>query len=116
MNETIITFPLEQIGCALRRLSLSGAMGNMIAIILYVLIGLIPCMVWLFLKGKGKNLKEDYLLFPISGFLLLVLYYMINPGLIPVNEAGGGKLLLAGTFYSVLVGYVVLRSLHLWQE
>ena len=111
MEFTIFTFPFEQIGWALRQLSLSGGMGNIFAIMLYVLIGLIPCMVWLILKKQRKTCKVDYLLFPISGFLFFVLYYMINPGLFTLDVAGSGKGLLAGTFYSVLVGYLVLRVL-----
>lgn len=111
MEFTIFTFPFEQIGWALRQLSLSGGAGNLFAIILYVLIGLIPCIAWLVLKKQGKDCKVDYLLFPISGFWLFVLYYMINPGLFAMDVAGSGKGLLGGTFYSVLVGYLVLRIL-----
>lgn len=111
MEFTIFTFPFEQIGWALRQLSLSGGVGNLFAIILYVFIGLIPCIAWLVLKKQGKGCKVDYFLFPISGFLLFVLYYMINPGLFTIDAAGGGKGLLGGTFYSVLVGYLVLRIL-----
>ena len=39
---TLIAFPFEQIGAGLRVLSLSGAVGNVVAIILYMLLGLIP--------------------------------------------------------------------------
>ena len=38
---TLIAFPFEQIGAGLRVLSLSGAVGNVVAIILYMLLGLI---------------------------------------------------------------------------
>ena len=40
---TLIAFPFEQIGAGLRVLSLSGAVGNVVAILLYMLLGLTPC-------------------------------------------------------------------------
>jgi hypothetical protein len=104
---------MEPIGWALRQLSLSGNPGNVFAIILYIIVGLIPVLAWLLLKCKGKNRKVDNLLFPLGGFLLIVLYYMINPGLIQVGVAGSGKMLLGGTFYSLLAGYLVLRVLSM---
>lgn len=113
MNLILSAFPLEQIGWGLRQLSLSGQVGNVIAIIIYLLMGAIPCILWLVLKRKGKNYKVDYLLFPISGGLLLTLYYMINPALIPTNGVGGGKGLMAVTFYSILIGYLVIRILKM---
>ena len=36
---TLIAFPFEQIGAGLRVLSLSGAVGNVVAILLYMLLG-----------------------------------------------------------------------------
>lgn len=116
MRFSIFTFPMEQIGWGLRQLSLSGSLGNIFAIILYLFVGLIPVLVWLILKCKGRNCKRDYLLFLLSGFLLLVLYYMINPGLIEIGVVGVGKELWGGTFYSLLVGYLVLRILKKSEE
>lgn len=111
METTFMTFPLEQIGWGLRQLSLSGAMGNIIAIIIYFLIGFIPCGVYWYLRKNGKLYKIDAMLPLLSVLLWIVLYYMINPGLFQTPVAGGGKIILAGTFYSVFVGYLVLRVL-----
>ena len=52
---TLIAFPFEQIGAGLRILSLSGAVGNVIAIILYMLLGLIPAGIWGFLHWRKKS-------------------------------------------------------------
>lgn len=109
MDFNILTFPLEQIGWCLRQLSLSGVVGNVFAIIIYLFIGVIPCGVFFILKKKGVVCKVDYMLLLLSVLLLVVLYYMINPGLLAVSMLGSGKVLLAGTFYSVVVGYLVLR-------
>lgn len=81
METTFMTFPLEQIGWGLRQLSLSGAMGNIIAIIIYFLIGFIPCGVYWYLRKNGKLYKIDAMLPLLSVLLWIVLYYMINPGL-----------------------------------
>lgn len=110
MEFNIMTFPFEQIGWGLRQLSLSGAVGNAVAIVLYLLIGAIPLGIyWSFLKKK-KAIKIDYILFLLSLLLFGVMYLMINPGLIPMIMQGGGETLLCTTLYSVLFGYLILRG------
>ena len=109
MDFNLLSFPLEQIGWGLRQLSLSGAIGNICAIIIYLLVSFIPCGVFWILKKKGKYQKTDYMLLALSIMLLFVLYYMINPGLLPASMLGSGKVLLGGTFYSLLVAYLVFR-------
>ncbi len=110
----IITFPFEQLGWGLRKLSLSGAAGNIAAIILYVLICLLPCLFLFLLKRSGKLLKADCFLPILSILLFAVVYYMINPGLFRAGlpGMGTGKMLLGSSFYSVFFGYVVLRLLE----
>ena len=109
MEFNLLSFPLEQIGWGLRQLSLSGTIGNVCAIIIYLLVSFIPCGVFWILKKKGKYQKTDYMLLALSIMLLFVLYYMINPGLLPASMLGSGKVLLGGTFYSLLVAYLVFR-------
>lgn len=112
MEFSIFTFPLEQIGWGLRQLSLSGAVGNIVAIVLYVLLGLMPCGALIGLKGMKRDCKADWLLLLISAGLLYTLYYMINPGLFLEFSVAMGKQLLGCTFYSVLIGYLILRILE----
>lgn len=109
MEFNILSFPFEQIGWCLRQLSLSGAIGNVAAIIIYLLVAAIPCGVFFLLKKKETVRKIDYVLFFLSLSLLVVLYYMINPGLLPASMLGGGKGLVCGVFYSIVVAYLVLR-------
>lgn len=108
---SLAAFPFEQTGCVLRYLSLSGKTGNISAIILYITLSLIPCLVWLILKKKEMLLGIDHILPGISVLLFLVNYYMINPGLFISGIPGMGKWMLGCTFYSVLSGYLVIRIL-----
>ncbi len=113
-----MAFPFEQIGMGLRALSLSGTVGNIFAIIIYVALGLAPIFVLLGLKLKGKMRGEDALLVLLSGSLFAVLYLMVNPGDIKMFGGaaglGVGKAVLGATVYSVLCGYIVLRVLRLF--
>lgn len=91
---TLIAFPFEQIGAGLRVLSLSGAVGNVVAIILYMLLGLIPAGIWGFLHWRKKSEPLDIMLLVISALLFVTLYYMINPGLLSTGVPGTGKWLI----------------------
>ena len=107
----LAAFPFEQTGYALRVLSLSGSVGNAVAILLYMGLSLLPCLVWLILKKKGKLLGIDHVLYGLSILLFIVHYYMINPGLFPTEVPGTGKWMLGCMFYSALSGYLVIRVL-----
>lgn len=108
---SLAAFPFEQAGYVLRQMSLSGTAGNAAAIVLYLTLGLLPCLAWLLLKKQGRLLVVDHLLPALSVLLLAVIYYMVNPGLIVSAVPGTGKWLLGCTFYSALSGYLVIRVL-----
>ena len=108
---SLAAFPFEQAGYVLREMSLSGTAGNAAAIVLYLTLGLLPCLAWLLLKKQGRLLAVDHLLPALSVLLLAVIYYMVNPGLIVSAVPGTGKWLLGCTFYSALSGYLVIRVL-----
>ena len=108
---SLIAFPFEQLGVGLRWLSLSGAVGNGIAVLLYILLCLIPTGIWLFFRKKQKAQKIDIMLLFLSILLFFVFYYMINPGLINTGTMDSGKWSLGSTFYSVLFGYLLVRGL-----
>lgn len=113
----IIVFPFEQIGMLLRKLSLSGDIGNVFSIIVYVVISLIPIFVLFIYKKRRELCTEDSLLVVLSAVLFVVLYLLINPGLLGnyLGSAEGlilGKVLLGGMAYSVLFGYIILRILR----
>ncbi len=113
---TIIAFPFEQIGILLRLLSLSGRLGNAISIIIYASLCLIPTLALILLQKKRKLYAEDALLAVLSVVLFLVIYFMINPGLLGkyMGSSLGHKTLLGGIVYSVIVGYALFRILRLF--
>ena len=84
----------------------------MFAIIIYAFLSLVPCGILIGLKCKKKACKIDWMLLLVSVSLFFTLYYMINPGLFLKISVGMGKQLLGCTFYSVLIGYLVLRVLE----
>lgn len=116
-----LAFPFEQIGWALRALSLASGLGNVLAFVLYAALCLLP-LAFLLLLGKRRKLRaEDGLLGLLSIALFIVLYFMINPGLIGNAGWAGmaqsfGKAALGGTLYSIVIAYLVLRALRLFSQ
>jgi len=116
---SIMAFPFEQIGQGLRYLSLSNDLGNVIAIIIYLVLSLLPIAVLFLLRKKRVFVIEDGLLITLSIVLFVVLYIMTNPGSIstlPNSTVGQSikKTALGCTIYSVLCGYIILRLLRLF--
>lgn len=102
-------FPFEQIGLLLRWMSLSGGAGNVIAIVLYVLLSLLPLLAGL-RQLRRDPAADNWLLVLISGCLFGVLYLMVNPGMLPIPLGETvGKAVLGGTIYSLLAAWLVLR-------
>lgn len=113
-----LAFPFEQIGAGLRWLSLAGAAGNALAILLYVLLSLLPLGVLLVLRRRGALRREDSLLVLLTVLLFATFYYMVNPALVPMPSGlgDGGKLLFGGSVYALVFGYGVLRALRCFRS
>ena len=111
---TLLYKPFELLGNGLRSLSLSGSTGNIAAIMIYCLISLVPALVYVVLKNKKRLVKVDVFLLVLSGVLFYMIYYLINPTLFMAN--GLGAIPLIGMFYSMLVGYLVLRGISAWSK
>jgi len=117
----MMAFPFAPIGDGLRALSLSGSVGNIVAILLYAGISLLPAGVLLVHVRKKSLHWEDLLLVVLIPLLFAVLYEMINPGTLPLGPTELGmmgekvrKAMLGCVVYSVPVGYLVLRALRLF--
>lgn len=108
----VLGFPYEQIGEGLRGLSLSGNIGNVVAIILYIGFGLLPVIVFFILWKTKKLCKWDILLPVISALLFAVMYLLINPGYLELHVPEGRGMVLGGTIHSAWVTYMVLRFVH----
>lgn len=111
----LLILPLEKLGELLRNLSLSGKIGNIFAILLYIGICLIPMYPYVLLRKRRAFLKIDHFLIVISGALFVTLYLMINPFYFN-GFAEGGILILGAAFYSLLVGYITLRFLYQYEN
>lgn len=113
----LMAFPFEQIGMALRALSLSSGIGNMAAIVLYALINLLP-LGWLLLQWRRRGLcNADWLMLLLSAVLFGVHYLMINPALLANTKLGAEgiavmKAMLGGCCWSIVVAYAVLGLLR----
>lgn len=114
---TAVTFPFRQLGGGLRTLSLSGTGGNLAAWIFYVLLGILPLLflVWEFLHRKVH--LEDSLAVLLSLIIFISVYLFINPRyfekFLPVQGMSEGAAMMWGSaFYSVLLGYVILKMLR----
>lgn len=112
----LASFPFAQIGQLLRALSLSGTFGNIAAFILYIGLGALPLLFAAVNLKKGTAKAEDWLLAVISGFAFYMLYIMINPGTLSripgFFNADVGRATLGGAFYSLLIGYSVIKLLR----
>lgn len=118
---SIVYIPLELIGRGLRALSLGSVIGNVVAIILYLLLCLIPIFVFILLRYQYKiTSKIHYLLFVISGYLAWVLYYFINPWLInalaaPMLANDSIQMVLKPVlcllFYALILAYFILLGM-----
>lgn len=93
----------------LRKLSLSGSLGNAVAIALLVVAGLLP----LAFKWKKSWGLEDALLIFTSIAIWYTLYVLINPYVLPdILQGTTGELLLCGSCYSLFLSWAVLRLLR----
>lgn len=109
-----ITFPWEQLGQALRRLSLSGNLGNVAAWIFFLVIGALPLFAMAFLLYRRRSCKADFLLPVLSAALFAGLWFFINPSymdryLSPMPVGGMSKYSLAAVIYSLFLTWILLR-------
>ena len=100
-----LCLPFTWTAAGLRKLSLSGSLGNGVAIALLVVLGLLP----LVLKWKKSWGPEDVLLIFTSIAIWYTLYVLINPYILPDILMGVvGETLLCGSCYSLFLPVFVL--------
>lgn len=105
----LLALPFAALGWCLRTLSLSGNVGNAIALGIYALICTLPLWFW----WRSERRTEDWLLVLLSGVLALVLYYMVNPdlrGAMLQNEVGDA--VCASAVWSTLAAWGTLKLLY----
>lgn len=116
-----LSFPWEQLGNALRKLSLSCAVGNAAAWLLFLAVGLSPVVFLLLLFWKKRGVREDWLLPLLTVVLLAGLWFFINPTyleyrLFPTGIGEMGKPAFALTIDSVLAAWLLLRFLGRYEK
>ena len=105
----LLSFPLEKSADLLGSLSLSGSVGNAIAVVIYAFICLIPVFVLLFRISRKTFVKTDSILVLMSAVLFAVIYLLINPSEMGLHGMGEEASMVAFSFWSLLVGYLVLK-------
>ncbi|MBE6568972.1 MAG: hypothetical protein E7658_01980 [Ruminococcaceae bacterium] len=115
-------FPFEQIGLGLRSLALTGKFGNGAAFVLWTFIGLLPLYPVLRHAGDKSRRAEHIMLVLLAVVQFVVLYAMINPGLLTrfavfdVPELTGVMKALCGcTVWSLIVCVLVLRLVRMFR-
>ncbi len=116
-----ITFPWAQLGTALRRLSLSGSVGNAAAWILFLLIGAIPLAAAAILYIRRRSCKADILLAALSLMLYVSMWFYINPSylnvyLSPLPMGDFSGYLLGTVLYSLLLTWILLRRIIRYEK
>ena len=108
----LLRFPFAPLGRALRGLSLSGPAGNGLALALYALVCLLPMGYLTARLIRRRARAEDGLLAAMSGVAFAVVYWGVNPSLMPTAIAPMGTALGGGVFWSLAAAYLVLRALR----
>mgnify|MGYP000585668477 CR=1 FL=1 len=72
----IMYLPFELIGKGLRFLSLSSAIGNVIAIIIYAVISMIPAIYIIYQRKRGRTQKERHITCCIHRAIILFHVYV----------------------------------------
>lgn len=105
----LLSYPLVKTADFLGAMSLSGSIGNAAAVAIYCLFCLIPVFVMLFRMKNKTFVKTDSLLVLISAVLFAVIYLLINPSEMGIHGYGEEASMVAFSFWSLLVGYLVLK-------
>lgn len=111
-----LTFPWEQLGNLLRRLSLSGGAGNLAAWVLFLALGLCPLAALAWLLFRKRSVRADWLLLLISALLLTGIWFFVNPSylekvLFPAGLGEAGKYAFALTIDSAILTWLLMRFL-----
>lgn len=111
-----MTFPWEQLGILLRRLSLSGGIGNAAAWICYLVIGGVPLGGTVWMLARHKACRADILLPILSALIYMGLWFLVNPSylniyLFPTELGNFGKYALTAVMDGLLLSWILLKCI-----
>lgn len=120
---SVMAFPFEQLGSALRALALTGNIGNGFALALCITLSLFPILSVFRHKGEKDYLGENIVLCCMSIAMLITLFGMANPSkllaafphftaeALPVVKGGMGCMV-----WSFIILWVILRLVRLFRS
>lgn len=108
-----LTSPVEWFVKILRHLSLSGNIGNSLAIGLYILVCGAPLILFVVILAKNKIAIEDTILIAISAMAFPVIYWGINPSTMPIiSDSANVRMnenLYVTALFSVILAYIIIK-------
>lgn len=116
LSFSYITFPFYSIAQVLRKLSLSNAVGNMLAIALFVCILLVP-LIYLFWRYRQRRVGiHDILLVLLAVVVPVTLYIFINPAsslrfTAEIGSIADGQVTMSMLVYILIIAYLVLNAI-----
>ena len=99
-------------GQSLRELSLSGPWGNLGAWAVTLAITLLPLVLLVLPKGRGSLAWEDWLLLPACGVGFCMVFFSVNPTLLPMQLPEIWPYVSLCVYLSLLAAWLVLRVLR----
>lgn len=103
-------------GRGLRALSLSGPQGNLAAWAIALAITLLPLLLLALPRGRGPLMREDWLL-PLTGAVgFFMVFFSVNPTLLPLVLPQVWPLASLCVYCSLPVAWLVLRVLRRLEE
>lgn len=113
----LFSLPFVLAADGLRWLSFHSTAGNIVAVLLYLAISVIPCMVLIRRFRAGKRWAGDALLVLMSISLFIIFYALINPavlflfaGQVDASESLPlRQIMVVFLFYSILVAWLILQ-------
>jgi len=114
--------PIWEMGQLLRNLSLGGDFQNVIAIIIFIILGISPILISLCFSIRRRKFRlEDLLALPISLILFFLLYFSINPTLLSekfliYNNSWFSIFVLSGILFSLIMGMIFIKLLKCLDE
>ncbi len=119
---SVTAFPFELLGACLRALSLTGGLGNGLAVALCTALSMLPVLLALRHRGERGFLGENIVLWCMGIVILLTLYSMANPAKLlaafPFATADFlplAKGVMGCTVWSFFVLWMVLRLIRIFR-
>lgn len=119
---SVMAFPFEQLGAALRALALTGNFGNGFALALCIALSFLPILSVLRHRGEKDYLSENIVLCCMSIAVFITLFSMANPSkLLSAYPYFTGealpvvKGLMGCTVWSVIILWIILRLVRLFR-